>query len=68
MKLLKIILPCLVILTLAGCQRKATCSCKGDTTSQTFQLHYDEDLPDPIDQCNDIEANSTDNFVCLYRG
>ena len=68
MKLLKTILPCLVILILAGCQRKATCGCEGDTTSETFQLLYDEDLPHPIDQCNDIEANSIDNFVCVYRG
>lgn len=57
-----------LVISVSSCQRKAKCSCTGDTTSETYTIEYENDQPPPIDQCNAIEANSTDNYNCVFRG
>lgn len=52
---------------LFSCQKKAKCSCTGDTSSETYTLPYNINEPPPIDQCQSIEDNSTDNYTCVFR-
>jgi hypothetical protein len=65
---MKIVCIISVIALIFSCQRKAACSCTGNSTSETFHIEYDDNAPHPIDQCQTIENNSTDNFNCVFRG